>query len=135
MARMARQLEAALAGVGLSLPQYRLLGYLADGSAAASALATKLAVSPPSVTGLVDGVIARGYVERGHDTGDRRRVTHGLTPEGERALAEADAAVHARLVDIAGHLADPDRSEQALTGLELWQEALNARLMASVSRP
>lgn len=129
---MARQVEAALAEVCLSLPQYRLLGYLADGSVAASALATKLAVSPPSVTGLVDGVIGRGLVERRPDAGDRRRVTHVLTPEGERVLLSADAAVHARLADIAGYLDDPGRSEQALAGLELWQEALDARRATSV---
>ena len=131
---MARQVEAALAEVCLSLPQYRLLGYLADGSVAASALATNLAVSPPSVTGLVDGVIARGLVERRADAGDRRRVTHVLTAEGERVLVEADAAVHARLADIAGYLDDPARAGRALTDLELWQEALDARRATSGSR-
>jgi len=40
----------------LTLPQYRVLGILAEGSAAASGLAGRLAVRPSSVTAIIDNV-------------------------------------------------------------------------------
>lgn len=124
LARLGRQVELALAAVDLTLPQYRLLILLGEGNEAASALAEKLAVSRPSVTGVVDGLVARGLVQRDHDPGDRRRVGHSLTDEGRRLLAEADAAVQARMEDIAGYR--PEGAAAAIEGLEPWQEALDA---------
>ena len=58
VARLAKQVEVALAPLDLSLPQYRVLALLGDGSTASSVLARKLAVSPPSVTAVVDGLVA-----------------------------------------------------------------------------
>jgi long-chain acyl-CoA synthetase len=130
-ARLARHVEKALGPDDLSLPQYRVLALLADGSAVASALASKLAVSPPSVTAIVDGLVARGLVHRQSDGGDRRRVTHTLTDKGRRALSEADADATARLEAIAGHLAPRDR-ERAIEGLRLWPEAMDSYVSASL---
>ncbi len=87
-ARLARQVELALAEVDLSLPQYRILIHLDEGKVAASTLADKIAVSRPSVTAVVDGLVTRGLVERHHDPGDRRRVGHDLTAEGRQLLEE-----------------------------------------------
>jgi long-chain acyl-CoA synthetase len=129
-ARLAKHVEKALSQRDLSLPQYRVLIMLGDGSAVASALASKLSVSPPSVTAIVDGLVARGLVSRQSDGGDRRRVTHALTDKGRRVLAEADAETNARLEAIGAHLAPRDR-ERALEGLRLWREAMDAYLSAS----
>ena len=124
-ARLAKHVEIALDDVELSLPQYRVLALLTAGSAAGSALASKLAVSPPSVTALVDGLVGRGLVERRPDPLDRRRVSHLLTDKGRRALSDADAAVDARLVDIAAHL-EPRERARAIAGLQLWYAAMDA---------
>jgi long-chain acyl-CoA synthetase len=97
IARLARQVECAVATVDLTLSQYRVLGILGEGREAASALADKLAVSRPSVTGVVDGLVARGLVRRGQADGDRRRVDIDLTDSGRALLAAADGAVDARL--------------------------------------
>jgi long-chain acyl-CoA synthetase len=97
IARLARHVERAVATVDLTLSQYRVLGILGEGREAASALADKLAVSRPSVTGVVDGLVARGLVRRGQADGDRRRVDIDLTDRGRELLAAADAAVDARL--------------------------------------
>jgi len=97
IARMARQVECAVATADLTLAQYRVLGILGEGREAASALAEKLAVSRPSVTGVVDGLVARGLVHRGPADGDRRRVDIDLTAAGRELLAAADDAVDARL--------------------------------------
>ena len=53
IARLARQVELAVSSLDLTLSQYRVLGILGDGHEAASVLADKLAVSRPSVTGVV----------------------------------------------------------------------------------
>ena len=83
----------ALAEVDLSLAQYRSLVFLSEvDAAAASALAAKLDVSRPSITSMIDGLVARGFVERRPTMSDRRKVAHHLTPYGEAALAGADAA-------------------------------------------
>ncbi|MHB1923508.1 MAG: MarR family winged helix-turn-helix transcriptional regulator [Acidimicrobiales bacterium] len=125
-ARLARQVDVGLAQVDLSLPQYRILMFLAEGAVAASALADNLAVSRPSVTAVVDGLVSRGLVERRHDEGDRRRVGHTLTAEGRNILDQADAAVDARLAEIARFLTDEQDAVTAFEGLARWRAALDA---------
>jgi long-chain acyl-CoA synthetase len=132
VARLAKQVEVALAPLDLSLPQYRVLSLLADGSSASSVLARKLAVSPPSVTAVVDGLVARGLVERRDDPEDRRRLTLLLTRDGKRLLAAADVAGEARLDEIAGFLVDPPDALAA--GLEGWNRALDRNREAHVRR-
>ena len=83
--------------VDLTLSQYRVLAILGDGCAASSKLAEKLAVSRPSVTGVVDGLVARGLVRRDHTSDDRRRIDVGLTDAGRLLLAAADEAVEQRM--------------------------------------
>jgi DNA-binding MarR family transcriptional regulator len=120
---LSKRVEVALAQVELTLPQYRVLGILAEGSAAASGLADRLAVRRPSITALIDGLVARGFVDRRQEDTDRRRVELRLTPEGVSTLARADIAVDEYLVAIAGHL--PDKEEaMALRSLELWARAM-----------
>jgi long-chain acyl-CoA synthetase len=96
---------------------------LAEGNEAASALAEKLAVSRPSVTGVVDGLVARGLVERLQVPDDRRRVGHDLTDDGRRLLDRADAEVERRLGEIAAHRPGDERAP--FRGLRPWQEALD----------
>jgi long-chain acyl-CoA synthetase len=97
---------------------------LGDGREAASKLADRLAISRPSVTGVVDGLVARGLVRRDHVGDDRRRVDLDLTDEGRLVLAAADLEVQRRLTEITSHLeGGPAR---AFAGLELWEEALSA---------
>jgi long-chain acyl-CoA synthetase len=80
-------------------------------------------VRRPSITALIDGLVARGLVDRRQEDADRRRVALRLTDEGTRTLAEADRAVDEYLIAIAGHL--PDKEEaMALRSLELWARAM-----------
>lgn len=124
---VARQTELALAELDLSLPQYRMLGLLHDhGAAVSSKLASDLVVRPPSVTAVVDGLVARGCVTRRHADDDRRRVSHDLTSEGRALLERADEAVNRRLGDIAASLDDPDASRRAMDSLVLWRSAIRA---------
>jgi long-chain acyl-CoA synthetase len=133
-ARLARTVENALTDTGLSLPQYRMLVYLSElGSSAASALAGKLGVSRPSVTALVDGLVARGFAERIPDPKDRRRVGHAITEAGQGALQRADDAVTARLNDLATKIPDPRDREAASRGLTIWLSALDTEREARLA--
>ena len=123
---LAKQVELGLADVDLSLPQYRVLGLLDEHSAFSSDLAERLAVRPPTVTAVVDGLVARGLVGRHPVAGDRRRVDHQLTDEGLALLGAADAAVEARLELVTDAMADPVATEEAFGGLVCWRRALVA---------
>lgn len=124
-ARLARQVEVGLAQVDLSLPQYRILLFLDEGWTGASKLAEHLAVSRPTVTAVVDGLVLRGLVERRHEDGDRRRVGHTLTPAGRELLEAADQIIDDRMREIASHLGNEAETTQALQGLECWRRALD----------
>jgi len=127
LARLARIVESSLAEADLSLPQYRLLAFLAQGDWAASALADKLDVSRPSVTSLVDGLVKRGLVERRPDTGDRRRIDHVLTDAGRAALEAADVRADAAVATVFADL-DRDVADNAHAALCRLHEAMDARL-------
>ena len=122
---LAKQVELGLAGVDLSLSQYRILSVLAEGSAMSSSLAERLAVRPPSVTAVIDGLVSRGLVVRTHSEDDRRRIALELTPDGQHLLEAADQAVTDRLEHIASGLG-PKAAGKAIASLTLWSDALYA---------
>ena len=123
-ARFSKSLEVALSDVNLSLPQYRLLAFLHGNPERATALAGRLDVSPPSLTALVDGCVARGLVERVTSPEDRRRVLHVITDEGNAILERADAVAAGRLAEVAGRLS-PAQARKVIEGLELLGRALD----------
>jgi len=123
-ARLARHVEVALGALELSLPQYRLLGWVAQGEQASARLAERMDVRPPSVTALVDGLCARGLVERRADPNDRRRLPLHLTDGGAAMLADADRLVHAKLLAVLDEL-DERSQVRAASGTRCWQEALD----------
>ena len=131
---LAKQVEIGLGTVDLSLPQYRILGMLDESSAVSSHLAERLAVRPPTITAVVDGLVAKGLVERRTVEGDRRRVDHVLTDAGHRMLDAADAAIDARLHEITDALDDPAAAEEAFCGLAGWRKALVAYRQARWGR-
>jgi DNA-binding MarR family transcriptional regulator len=96
-----------------------VLALLGEGSTASSVLARRLAVRPPSVTAVVDGLVGRGLVERQADPEDRRRLTLLLTRDGAKLLGAADAAAEARLDEIASYFDFPP------SGLDGWNLALD----------
>jgi len=120
---LSKRVEVALATMDLTLPQYRVMGILAEGSAAASGLADRLAVRPPSITAVIDGLVARGLVDRKQEDSDRRKVALRLTDEGSRIVAAADRTVDDYLSSIANCLPSKDEV-MALRSLELWGQAL-----------
>ncbi len=117
IARLARVFETRLGAESMSLPQFRLLAFLSEGEWAASALADWLAVSRPSITALVDGLVERGWVERRESPDDRRRVLHQITAAGQAALATASGCLDDTLDVLLDHLDAAERA-RVLDGLD-----------------
>jgi long-chain acyl-CoA synthetase len=124
-ARLARHVEVALATLDLSPAQYRMLVQIARGTDASSTLAQKLAVSAPSVTSVVDGLVQRGAVERAPSVGDRRRIALALTDYGRNLLDAAEEALRQRLQSIADELEDEGLVSGAIAAMSIWGEALD----------
>ncbi|MGD0810199.1 MAG: MarR family transcriptional regulator [Acidimicrobiales bacterium] len=125
VARLARQVEVALATLELSPAQYRMLVQIARGTDASSSLAQKLAVSAPSVTSVVEALVQRGAVERAHSAEDRRRIALALTDYGRDLLSSAEEVLQERLQTIADELADEALVSGAMSAMSLWGEALD----------
>jgi long-chain acyl-CoA synthetase len=125
VARLGRQVEIALATIDLTTAQYRTLTQLGEGAEAASSLAAKLAVSRPSVTAVVEGLVERGLVDRRHSDEDRRRVSVNLTGSGRRVLAQADEVVSTKLAVFLAAVS-PRQAAQAVNGITQWGKAMDA---------
>lgn len=80
-------------GEGLSVPQFRALGYVRRHPACSlTAVADHLGLSLPATSRLVEALVAGGLVVREPSASDRRYVTLRLSAEGERIQATARAA-------------------------------------------
>ena len=91
LATGARALERVLGD--MTLAQFRVLSMVASSPERASRIAERADMSRPSLSGLLDGLAARGWVERRVVDSDRRGVRLEVTPEGHAALHRAQAAV------------------------------------------
>ena len=133
-ARLAKVAGTALAEGDRTLAQYRGLVFLDAGARPATQVAQLLDVTPPTVTSLVDALESRGLVARSADPDDRRRVVCSLTPAGRRALQRGDGLVGERLGRLLDRLA-PDEAEQAVSGLESLNRAMELALADRFGRP
>src|SRR3954469_14292619 len=113
LAIASRILERSL--TDMTLPQFRVLGLIARAPERANHLARQAAVSRPSLTGVLDGLEARGWVRRRDVDGDRRGVELDVTPAGRTALDGAPDAGQTHLAEL---LADVPaaRRDAALDG-------------------
>jgi DNA-binding MarR family transcriptional regulator len=73
-----------------------------------SELADALGLQPATVTGLVDGLVEEGLVERRDDPADRRIVRVALTEKGERGREQHRTAMRERLMDLLGDIGDEE---------------------------
>jgi DNA-binding MarR family transcriptional regulator len=85
---------------GLSLPQFRALGFLQrEPGASLSAVAEHLGVSRSTASAIADRLVRAGLVDRAPDPAERRRVALTLTPAGADLLARARAATRTLVAD------------------------------------
>ena len=88
----------ALEPFGLTFARYEalmLLGFTRRGSLPLGKIGARLQVHPASVTNLIDGLEALGYVRREPHPSDRRATLAAITDEGRRVAGEATEAMHA----------------------------------------
>jgi DNA-binding MarR family transcriptional regulator len=81
----------------LSLRQLSALTMIEDEVTTLGDVAKRLHVTPAVVTGLIDRLERRGYVQRINSTDDRRRVMLTLTDSGRSAAQAATAGLAAEL--------------------------------------
>lgn len=123
---LSRSIEIAVNETGLTSSQFRALSLVGAGITSSSVLARFLAVRPPTVTTVMNGLVDDGLVARARSADDRRRVDHELTPAGVQALATANAAADGALAALVEGL-DPDVRSHAVDALDLWRAALDTK--------
>jgi len=111
MRRLRRRTREALAPLGLSGSEARVVRLLADGSLRMSVIADRLGVVPRTVTDIVDGAELGGFVARLADPGDRRSTLVELTPVGRRLLDQVDSARRETAARVFGALTEGQRGE------------------------
>jgi DNA-binding MarR family transcriptional regulator len=109
--RLHRGTREALAPLGLSGSQARLVRLLADGPLRMSVIAERLSVVARTVTDVVDGAEVAGVVARRADEEDRRSIFVELTPAGRRLLDRLDAARSESAARVFGVLTEPERDQ------------------------
>lgn len=99
--RLSHELDHALSSVGASAAQWRVLDMLSDeGGRPIGELAQQLSMNPPTMTKLIDRMVASGLVQRKVDDEDNRRVLVFVTDVGLQLfekLAERATEFHAGL--------------------------------------
>lgn len=103
-------MKRAFAGTSLTESRVHLLWVLQhSGPSTQQTLAEALQVTPRTVSALVDGLAASGYVQRRPHPVDRRAVLVTLTEEAERMMSKM-AVDHARLTtDLESVIDEADR--------------------------
>ncbi len=95
----------AWAELGLTTAQLRVLFLMRqEPGVTAGELATRLAVTPPTISGIVDRLVKLGLVRREDDESDRRLVRNHLSEKGEvacsRLMRGAEAFTRRILVEM-----------------------------------
>ena len=105
------RVASVLRRFGLSPAGGLVLSMLADapGPLAPGEIRDRLLVSGPTVTGLLDGLEAGGYLSRERDPGDRRRLLVSLTAAGRELADRFRPAVHAAERPWLECLSEPER--------------------------
>ncbi|MBI5568017.1 MAG: MarR family transcriptional regulator [Chloroflexi bacterium] len=95
----------------LSVPQFRTLAVIdRNANASLSDVAEHIGLTLPSMSKLIDGLVARKLVTRQTDPTDRRRMTLALTRSGQAALEASRAATRACLAESLAALTDAERA-------------------------
>lgn len=98
---LSAHLTKALLAYGVSIPEWKLLGQLADhGNLKLATLAELLSVEAPLVTALVDKLEKKAFVERANDPQDRRAKVISITPAGKQLVKQAESAVRASMKNL-----------------------------------
>jgi DNA-binding MarR family transcriptional regulator len=96
------------AGDETTMPQFRVLTYLAAGPLTVSSLARRRRVSLQAMGELAQMLVARGWVARAPDPNDRRQQLLLLTEHGQQHYEAMQARVMAQIVPLLARLEAPE---------------------------
>ncbi len=95
----------------LSVPQFRALAFIDNNQGPSlSDVAGHIGLTLPSMSKIVDGLVARKLITREVASADRRRVTLALTSRGQTLLTAARDATKACLAEMLQSLSPADRT-------------------------
>lgn len=81
----------------LTVPQFMILNYATSNGVPLSEISTRMLCDNSNLTGIVDRLISKGYVERRPDPQDRRVSLICLTSTGSEKLRRIKPRHHARV--------------------------------------
>ena len=94
----------------LSVPQFRTLAFIdRNAGGSLSDVAEHIGLTLPSMSKIVDGLVARKMVTRQTHRTDRRRMTLALTARGQTALQTTREATRACLAEDLAAVTDRER--------------------------
>ena len=135
LARLGRIVEQTGQHAGVSLAQYRLLLFVAREPQRAGELATRAAVSKPTLTNLVNTLERDGLIRRERLADDRRGIRLEVTEEGSRALAEAERILIGRIGQLLDDVEDTERILAAFADLDAALDREVARFLEATEEP
>ena len=104
-----KDFEAAVRAAGLSSLEWRLLATLSDQPPMAiGQLAKEVLSQQPTVTKLVQRLVAQGWVRHRGDPDDLRRTLVQITPVGQRKIAPLIRQARAHETQVMKQLSDTD---------------------------
>ncbi|HAS04158.1 MAG TPA: MarR family transcriptional regulator [Dehalococcoidia bacterium] len=97
--------------LNLTIPQMKCLSYISQhGKTNLSGLAAGINVTPANVTGIVDRLVAQGFVTRNPDSADRRVIWLGVTEIGESTLSNLREGRSGKMRELLECLSDNELS-------------------------
>ena len=130
----------AWAELGLTTGQLRVMFYIRESpGVTAGELAQRLAVTPPTMSGLVDRLEKMGMVRRELDESDRRLVRNHLPTLGDETCSRVSLGVSAYMCRVMSQM-DPDDLDALNRGMSALVRANDCALkltpnLAAVSMP
>lgn len=88
-----------------------------------SELASRMAVSPPTMSNTINAVEERGWVQRRRAENDRRVVWIEITEAGKDALDRMDRGVEEKMAQLLSGL-DEEQTDSLLNGLTVLRDAV-----------
>lgn len=116
------RLERASRTADVSISQYRMLYFLAQGPRRAAELATESSIRKPSITSLIATLESKGWISREEDPDDRRALCIRITREGKSAMRGLEQHLQEALVEFLGEDELEDAEAAVAELFELWNE-------------
>lgn len=114
IASIARFEQAAWLELNLTIVQLKSLSFIdSQGTTHFKSLSDALGVTPPSVTGIIDRLVAQGLVSREENPENRRMLILQTTAKGKELLANLTEIRKGKMTSIFERLSQQDLSDLA----------------------